>query len=801
TEIKTFESGFPVPRRTEEENEVKPIWQRESLMKEADAQFLCASYIVDSPISVACTSIVQQSVDTALNLCLQDIQIKKNSSRVKYDLKIVEDMCENSILKDFISYVPPNDFDPVFPLEVQKSLACPSGCNGRGQCTVKGCVCESFYFGLDCKISVIKWNKTFELCDINLYGCDRVTFFVPKRNSGFKCKLTLVEYSSDLSNLSMSIGIDLKANEVDCIIPSTKFLRRVFSQSNTERYQIEVINRRGRVVSDRRFVVYDSRCRHCNKAVHVLLKYENTCYIDGKCYPMQARNIQNRCQQCIPTVSNYKWTGLEENQPPVFEVTNKQVVRFLEEEVKVLILAYDPEGSETTLTVHHKDAIITEGNILVWNTAAVERKETPKLELFEVTASDPCNASSVLLIQLIVVSCDCLHNGICANGFDSISGPFEYTCSCLPGYTGKLCEVDINDCEPNPCLHGTCIDQLLAYECVCPQGYKGEKACKLGVCSDLVTCMELRDYPGYSCSPCPKGYSGNGTTSICEPSCGRYRTCYEPNKCKCPDGYAGHRCHKAICDPKCHKGGFCTKPNVCKCFSGYKGILCEISTCQPSCKNDGKCYSSNRCRCKPGYGGSRCERVACGFKCFNGGRCIAVNKCKCRPGFYGIFCERKICRPSCLNGGHCTSAGTCRCPTGYFGKRCQNAICSPPCVHGGKCKRKNTCKCPRGYGGPRCENAICRQGCRNGGRCRAPDRCMCRSGWRGFKCDKAICDVSCKNSGLCFKPNICACKDGYAGSDCSKPICRPSCKNKGFCMAPGYCWCNRNHYGKDCSKR
>ena len=32
---------------------------------------------------------------------------------------------------------------------------------------------------------------------------------------------------------------------------------------------------------------------------------------------------------------------------------------------------------------------------------------------------------------------------------------------------------DINDCEPDPCTHGSCIDGVNSYMCACDQGYIG----------------------------------------------------------------------------------------------------------------------------------------------------------------------------------------------------------------------------------------------------------------------------------------------------------------------------------------
>ena len=32
-----------------------------------------------------------------------------------------------------------------------------------------------------------------------------------------------------------------------------------------------------------------------------------------------------------------------------------------------------------------------------------------------------------------------------------------YECTCVVGFTGTNCETNINDCEGNPCINGTCV--------------------------------------------------------------------------------------------------------------------------------------------------------------------------------------------------------------------------------------------------------------------------------------------------------------------------------------------------------
>ena len=102
----------------------------------------------------------------------------------------------------------------------------------------------------------------------------------------------------------------------------------------------------------------------------------------------------------------------------------------------------------------------------------------------------------------------------------------NFQCECKSGYTGELCDTDIDECSVDVdvtslarstaysiCGHGRCRNLAGSFECICERGYRG-KLCNLDVneceeveniCDNNANCSNLN--PGFRCN-CAEGYSG-----------------------------------------------------------------------------------------------------------------------------------------------------------------------------------------------------------------------------------------------------------------------------------------------------
>uniref|UniRef100_A0A803T2Y4 FAT atypical cadherin 4 n=1 Tax=Anolis carolinensis TaxID=28377 RepID=A0A803T2Y4_ANOCA len=87
-----------------------------------------------------------------------------------------------------------------------------------------------------------------------------------------------------------------------------------------------------------------------------------------------------------------------------------------------------------------------------------------------------------------------------------------FTCKCMPGYDGTLCETDVDECLPSPCHNaGTCHNLVGGFSCSCPSGFTG-MACERDIneclsspCKNGALCQ---NFPGTFNCVCKTGYTG-----------------------------------------------------------------------------------------------------------------------------------------------------------------------------------------------------------------------------------------------------------------------------------------------------
>ena len=93
-----------------------------------------------------------------------------------------------------------------------------------------------------------------------------------------------------------------------------------------------------------------------------------------------------------------------------------------------------------------------------------------------------CWAPSVVA-QTPCASVPCQNGGTCTNSGQTFS------CSCVAGFSGTLCQTNINDCASNPCVNGnTCVDGTNSYLCQC----NGGNACiNGGICLSTAVASSL----------------------------------------------------------------------------------------------------------------------------------------------------------------------------------------------------------------------------------------------------------------------------------------------------------------------
>uniref|UniRef100_A0A8C4HVR7 Sushi, nidogen and EGF-like domain-containing protein 1 n=1 Tax=Dicentrarchus labrax TaxID=13489 RepID=A0A8C4HVR7_DICLA len=450
----------------------------------------------------------------------------------------------------------------------------------------------------------------------------------------------------------------------------------------------------------------------------------------------------------------------------------------------------------------------------------------------------------------------CLNGGQCID--DCITGNPSFTCSCLAGFTGRRCQIDVDECASYPCQNGgTCEDQINSFICHCPPGYTGMQ-CETGEqCGGYIN--QLSKY-SMSVSLCPV------YVCVCVTDIDEYINECESQPClnggECVDQVANFTC---VC-PAAFTGMHYSK--ICEPVF-HKPFLSEVT--QTPCSNSRPCPDGGPCL---EYGGTylcTCQtsgpRSVCDSSpCLNGGYCYERDggyTCECKYGYWGKHCEKvrlNTCASGpCRNGGSCKEeAGSyrCVCPYRFTGKHCEvgkpDPCASSPCLNGGTCFHyigKYKCECTEAFSGRHCEISmttltllmcLCSElGCGPPPQVKHAEvqfssttpgsmaMYICHSGFMSVpRATQSICGIQgdwsqppvceeineclsqpCLNGGTCrnqLGSYQCECGDGFSGKRCQTDInecLSEPCKHGGTCEdQPGsyLCHCPQGLKGQNC---
>uniref|UniRef100_A0A9L0SD90 Nephronectin n=1 Tax=Equus caballus TaxID=9796 RepID=A0A9L0SD90_HORSE len=174
-------------------------------------------------------------------------------------------------------------------------------------------------------------------------------------------------------------------------------------------------------------------------------------------------------------------------------------------------------------------------------------------------------------------------------------------CRCHPGYAGKTCSQDLNECglKPRPCKH-RCMNTYGSYKCYCLNGYMlmPDGSCASALTCSMANCQYGCDVvKGQIRCQCPSPglqLAPDGRTCVDVDECATGRASC-PRFRQCVNTFGSYVC-------KCHKG-------FDLMYIGGKYQCHDIDECalgRYQCSSFAGCYNipgAYRCKCKDGYHG------------------------------------------------------------------------------------------------------------------------------------------------------------------------------------------------------
>eukprot|EP00058_Branchiostoma_floridae_P012007 XP_002597495.1 hypothetical protein BRAFLDRAFT_80499 [Branchiostoma floridae] len=511
-----------------------PSWPAPNGMTEAEARAYCQDNLVNSPSGKLCTSILGDSMDTSsmVESCVVDIQATCDTVFVQTAIASLESRCSDVLYKNLtywtsdISNVTGNvtSEPPSFFFE---TVSCPNNCSGRGICEKGECVCQRGFEGPSCSIETDAPPKAYfipkeGLCDINTRPCERTPVIGKDflQSGNLTCSLQAAQVDENgvhllsIENITTTATFE-DSSRVICPLPPSRVRRNTAAGHRTtaEATLVSISNDGVRFSPPVLLITYDAVCQDCNVTGFCVLK-NNSCEIDGTCYAYGDTQIGNWCRQCLPSTSVSIWSDRRNNAPPVFQPTGN-IIAFINHQLDFIVKAEDPENRPHLSysfpgTPPDPNMSLSSDGRLKW---------TPRRHsdiIINVAAADECGASSTESLTVMARDCPCQNGGSCPPF--ALDSPDNITCTCNgTGFTGQMCDVDVDECLNSPCDHGVCSNNIGSFQCDCEQYYTGplcdqETPCFSYRCPDNGTCADI---PGaVQCTICPEGSSGDSSPCV-----------------------------------------------------------------------------------------------------------------------------------------------------------------------------------------------------------------------------------------------------------------------------------------------
>ncbi|XP_063068884.1 von Willebrand factor D and EGF domain-containing protein-like [Engraulis encrasicolus] len=578
-DLENFAYFFPDDHLSESRPVPQPVWPTPSGLTSAKALELCQTALSNSTVGRACRTLLDRRLDEAVELCIQDLQLKDDLAWEDALLPFLENECERRLLRnrtlralqlgggggggnDGAGNGNAGDAAPGgvgggagVSGDIVTALRCPNMCTGNGLCTEAGCQCYPGHSFYDCSIPISQMVELTDLensglCDFRAYDCSSIRVF----GLGFldspnlSCHATKLMYVNGEwipGEKTQTRATFLSSKAVDCDVPALSAMAEdsidfTMDDRPYARWKIQVTNDGSQYSEPKVLTLYDGVCQQCSPSASGLCKLkEKTCNIEGMCFREGDANPTSPCLLCNPTASKFTWSLNEVNQPPTFHEPSSDLRSFVGENFVYQLTASDPEGSALLflLEAGPPPPQTPQGG----PSSAQDQAQTQGQNLGQQQQQEQATLSPAGLLIWKVHSEETQTFGFTVS--DECNAQSRHSvqvtvrpCGCVNGGT---CVTDINF----PPGSG-------AYLCVCAAGFRGERceeredACASQPCGGGGTCLNTGD--GFRCQ-CTPGLTG----AMCEEDvdeCDR-SLCYPGVRClntygsftcaSCPAGYTG----------------------------------------------------------------------------------------------------------------------------------------------------------------------------------------------------------------------------------------------------------------------